>query len=75
MPGDKRFKARLSLALCHYHATRTIVLGACFSMWAALGSLTAAPGVTSAWVLALLVAALTAMAPWARWDRRSAVEE
>ena len=66
MPKDKRFKARLSLALCHYHVARTIVLGTCFSMWAAaLGSLTAAPGVTSAWVLALLVAVLTAMVPWA----------
>ena len=63
MPKDKRFKARLSLALCHYHVARTIVLGACFSMWAALGSLTAAPGVTSAWVAALLVAVLTAPSP------------
>ena len=63
MPKDKRFKARLSLALCHYHLARTIMLGASFSMWAALGNLTAAPGVTSAWVLALLVAVLVVMVP------------
>ena len=58
MPNEKRFEARVSFALCHYHVARTIVLAASFSMWAALGSPAAAPGVVSAWVLALLVAVL-----------------
>ena len=66
MPTRKRFKANLSLALCHYHMARTIVLGAFFSVWVTFGGLAATPGVATAWVLALLVGALTAMLPWAK---------
>ena len=65
MPANKHFKPHVPLALCHYHMTRTTVLGAGFSMWAALlGSLAASPGVVLAWVLALIVAVLTTMLPW-----------
>ena len=45
MPKDKRFKVSVPLALWFYHLARSIVLGASFSMWAALGSPAAAPGV------------------------------
>ena len=45
MPKAKRFKTIVPLALWFYHLARTIVLGASFSMWAALGSPAAAPGV------------------------------
>mmetsp|Transcript_15891 Transcript_15891/g.37636 ORF Transcript_15891/g.37636 Transcript_15891/m.37636 type:complete len:833 (-) Transcript_15891:301-2799(-) len=73
MPKDKRFKAHISLALCHYHLARMIVLGASFSMWAALGSPAAGPGVTSAWVLALFVAVQAAVVPWKRLDDKVAM--
>ena len=58
MPSLKRFKVHAPFALCHYHLARTIVLGAIFSIWAALGSPAATPGVMSAWVLALLLVVL-----------------
>ena len=64
MPKARRFKARASLAQCHYHAARVVVLGATFSVWASLGSISAAPGVVSAWVLALVMAVLLSERPW-----------
>jgi len=69
-------RARLSpclIALCHYYLTQTIVLGTIFSMWAAADYIAAVPGVALAWVLALLVAVLVAVArPWQRLDEKLA---
>ena len=70
MPKARRFKARASLAQCHYHAARVVVLGATFSVWASLGSLSAAPGVVSAWVLALVMAILLSKRPWRYLSKR-----
>ena len=71
MPKAKQFKTNVPLALWFYHLARTILLGANFSMWAALGSPAAAPGVVAAWVLAFFVAVLTGVVvPWKRLDHK-----
>ena len=76
MPKAKRFKTIVPLALWFYHLARTIVLGASFSMWAALGSPAAAPGVVAAWVLAFFVAVLASVVvPWKRVDGKVAMLE
>ena len=71
MPKARRFKARASLVQCHYHAARVVVLGATFSMWASLGSLSAAPGVVSAWALALVMVVLLSEGKWRYLDEKT----